>query len=301
MNTNTTTLAAAAAAFDQFLATSVLQGRLRPATRNFYADQLKHLMRVVPNATPIGEITALELLRGPHSNHYVRACRRLWRFSKVPWPDGVPMPPCGQRDRVLTSQEFRQLRRAAAGTARWVLWLGYQTGMRPEESRDLRWGQVMLDDPEAPHIRLTRFKARDRRKDGKRIRIIPLPEVAVRALVFWRRQFHGHHGPAPDDRLFHSRLGRPWNSNSIRLAVKRARERVGLSADVVAYTIRHTWATRAARAGMDVTVLADILGHASLATTRRYLHRTAADLVAALKRHLGAGARTQLTTSPPSR
>ena len=50
-------------------------------------------------------------------------------------------------------------------------------------------------------------------------------------------------------------------------------ESVGLGddEDVVAYTLRHTFATRLMRLGTPLPVLQTILGHTDLSTTQRYL------------------------------
>lgn len=38
------------------------------------------------------------------------------------------------------------------------------------------------------------------------------------------------------------------------------------------YDLRHTWATRAAEAGVDIVTLAAMLGHSRLAMVTRYVH-----------------------------
>ena len=51
---------------------------------------------------------------------------------------------------------------------------------------------------------------------------------------------------------------------------------------VVCYTLRHTGATNAMRAGIQTTLLAKIMGHAKVTTTQRYQHPTSLDMVEAV-------------------
>jgi integrase len=50
------------------------------------------------------------------------------------------------------------------------------------------------------------------------------------------------------------------------------------------YDLRHTFATRAAMAGIDLVTLAAILGHARIQMVLRYAHPTAGHQVQAMKR-----------------
>jgi integrase/recombinase XerC len=50
-----------------------------------------------------------------------------------------------------------------------------------------------------------------------------------------------------------------------------------------AHVLRHTFVTRMVRAGVDVVLVAELAGHRSLETTRRYALPTAADREAAVE------------------
>jgi len=50
------------------------------------------------------------------------------------------------------------------------------------------------------------------------------------------------------------------------------------------YDLRHTWATRATEAGMDLPTLAALLGHSKLNMVMRYAHRQEQHQAEAMKR-----------------
>ena len=70
---------------------------------------------------------------------------------------------------------------------------------------------------------------------------------------------------------------------------KKLYVRAGLRAQVPAgalvHALRHTFATSALEAGADVVELQELLGHASLETTRRYLSATAQGLRHVIQAH----------------
>jgi len=59
--------------------------------------------------------------------------------------------------------------------------------------------------------------------------------------------------------------------------------RAGLEDDVTAHVLRHTFATTLVRGGGDLVLVAELLGHARLETTRRYTRPSAEDCARALE------------------
>jgi integrase len=87
-----------------------------------------------------------------------------------------------------------------------------------------------------------------------------------------RRERHIPLTPRAEEILRH-RL--PWarlNLRTFRYAWNKAREVMGLKEDpfFIPYLLRHTWATRAVSAGVDIRVIQEMLGHATIQTTIRY-------------------------------
>jgi len=284
-----------AALVERFLAhvrAAVVGGRNSPGTLLYYEYQLRHLLRATDAAgKPVRDRdpATLELadLTGLPATPHCSACiRRLFRWAKMPNPlADVPVPLTGMRTRVLDRQELRRLRHSCHFELRRFVWFLSQTGARPGELRQLTWEQVSEIERV---IRLSKFKARDRRKDGVRVRLIPMSKAAARVLAYWRRKRY----PLPSDHVFVNDHCEPWSCATLRAAMHRACRRARLHRDgepVVCYTLRHTFATQAVARGIQETLLADILGHTTLSTTRRYLHRRPADLVAGIDRVMGSG------------
>jgi site-specific recombinase XerD len=75
-----------------------------------------------------------------------------------------------------------------------------------------------------------------------------------------------------DDPLFRSRLGGPLTQSQVHRIVKAAARRAGLSAEISAHWLRHAHASHALDRGAPIHLVQATLGHASVATTGRYLH-----------------------------
>jgi integrase/recombinase XerC len=92
----------------------------------------------------------------------------------------------------------------------------------------------------------------------------------------------------PATALFVDVRGRRLSVDQIRYLIERLYVRAGIRAHIptgaLVHALRHTFATQALEAGADVVELQELLGHASLETTRRYLSATAQGL-----RHVIAG------------
>ncbi len=116
---------------------------------------------------------------------------------------------------------------------------------------------------------------------GERVREVPIHPTLSKALKGWleeRRDWPGQESPA----LF-------LNQRGGRLSVKAAHDiitgianRAGLEDEITAHVLRHTFATTLVRGGTDLVIVAEMLGHARLETTRGYTRPTAADRAKAL-------------------
>jgi site-specific recombinase XerD len=62
------------------------------------------------------------------------------------------------------------------------------------------------------------------------------------------------------------------NTHTVRKVVRDAVVRAGLSEDITAKTLRHSFATHLMDAGVDIAVIASLMGHKGPSETGVYLH-----------------------------
>jgi integrase/recombinase XerD len=162
-----------------------------------------------------------------------------------------------------------------------------QTGLRVAELSGLRWEDIELGTPSYVRVQ----------GKGRKERVTPLPAQSRAALQVWRREHRGE----PTDVVFPSRRRTRLSHDAIgRLVAKHAaiaeRHCPSLRAkNVTPHVLRHSLAMSLHTNGIDIAVIALILGHESIETTKRiYLH---ADLT--LKER--ALSRLAPMTAPPGR
>jgi integrase len=186
------------------------------------------------------------------------------------------------RERVLTFTEELSYLAKATQPLRDVATLIVETGLRPGEACAVRREDVHL-------FAATPFLHVPEGKTENAIRDVPLTaravEVLTRRLADARRVEHQKKLKA--DFLFPVRIGtgHDWQRpmNELEPAHQRALKLSGMKSFRL-YDLRHTFASRAVEAGMDALTLKDVMGHADLKTTSRYVHLTFRHLAEALTR-----------------
>lgn len=138
-----------------------------------------------------------------------------------------------------------------------ILKLLYLSGMRVSELCRLARCDVQSD---TNGVYITVFG-----KGGK-TRTIWLDNHIYKDLVFIR----GNGGP--DDPIFRSHKGGFLDPSQIWRIVRSAARRAGIDADVSPHWFRHAHASHALERGCPIHLVQATLGHASVATTGRYLH-----------------------------
>lgn len=159
--------------------------------------------------------------------------------------------------RILTQEEEKLYLLAASQPLQDIATLMVETGMRPEEVFRIRRENVHLEQGYL-------FNPYGKTKAAKRK--VPLSERASAVLAKRLADLKGNY-------LFQGR-GKADNpivkvNNGHRAAVTRS----GLE-HFRLYDLRHTWASRAAMAGVDLVTLAALLGHSRVQMVMRYAHPT---------------------------
>ncbi|WP_343066630.1 tyrosine-type recombinase/integrase [Kribbella qitaiheensis] len=163
--------------------------------------------------------------------------------------------------------------------------------------RDQRRGSQVLDVEDlamsARRGKLTVWQGKG--TDGGKYREVPLHSAARSGLRIWLDERAELPVAVTTGALFLSRLGARLSDRSIRTIVSELGTAAGLvhteGPDVGRskghpQMLRHTFATQLIRNGVDVVLVADLLGYASLDTTRIYTHASMADLERALEDNL---------------
>lgn len=119
---------------------------------------------------------------------------------------------------------------------------------------------------------------------GDRRRVVGLDPAAMAILMRWveRRTQLGIGGRAP---LFCTLKGKALKPSYVRTMLVRLADRVGIEKRVHPHGLRHTHSFELMMEGVPVPVIQQQLGHASLATTDRYLrHLAPKDVVEVMQR-----------------
>ncbi|HKT87947.1 MAG TPA: site-specific integrase [Candidatus Sulfotelmatobacter sp.] len=168
-----------------------------------------------------------------------------------------------QRDRVLTQDEATKYLAACLQPWRDCATIILDEGFRPGEVFALRWPHVLFNDDGTGLIQIVAGKSKAAH------RILPMTP-RVYALLQARFQAAGK----PEDGWIFPATDPDHhiNDSGTKYHHKKALEDSGV-APFVPYTLRHTALTRFGEAaGNNVFAVAQIAGHSSLTTTKRYVH-----------------------------
>jgi integrase len=190
-----------------------------------------------------------------------RACERGEHRAKAP----------NYKGRLVELSDDERAARAAEDQQDADLFrVKFYSGMRLGEVVALRWRYVhFLPDLSGAVIDVERAVSAGVEKEpkGRRGRQVPLPRPGTEALA---RLGQRDAFTAPEDYVFCNRLGGRLDASAIRRRYKRAAEAAGLR-PMKLHGLRHAAGSVLART-LPIVTVRDVLGHAELATTNRYLH-----------------------------
>ena len=155
--------------------------------------------------------------------------------------------------RILSHEEEQKYLEVASKTLRDVAILMLETGMRPEEVFNTLCENVHLD---RQYLHIPRGKTRFARRN------IPLSDRAISVVKPGMKGVY----------IFPNRLDRQKPLTTVQKMHDKARKTLGFNFRL--YDLRHTFGTRSAMAGVDLATLRELMGHASISMTMRYVHPT---------------------------
>jgi len=152
------------------------------------------------------------------------------------------------------------------------LMTAYAAGLRLSEATHLQTKDVDR----------ARMQLRVRQGKGAKERVLPLSQRLLLELEqYWRAQRKGRPGWDSLWLFLGREPGQPMNRSTGQNIYYRAVRKSGVRRKGGIHLLRHSFATGLIENGVELTLVQRLLGHASLFTTIRYLHVTAARLEAA--------------------
>jgi len=170
-----------------------------------------------------------------------------------------------EADRMFTLAANRSAENTLEGVRdHAILELFYSAGLRLAELHGLDITEVDLVGDQV--------KVRGK---GRKERIVPIGRAAVQALRRWdprREEAVADAGTEDRRALFVSRSGRRLSKRRIQDIVSTALHQASGDESLSTHSLRHSFATHMLDGGADLLAVKELLGHASLSTTRIYAH-----------------------------
>ncbi len=177
--------------------------------------------------------------------------------------------PKGDEGRDLTPSEFNALLRRATPVFRRVLIFCRYCGARPKELRTATWSMVNWGTECTTVIFRRGFKTFETQTESKARKLyLPIPLVK---LLLWLK------ARSKSEFIFTNSFGGQWKTGALCKRLRSMRAAAGFGTDVKLYGCRHAFGTNAILNGNDLAEVKEMMGHASIKTTQRYIHLAGKD------------------------
>jgi len=243
-------------------------------TKKAYANDIKKFLDFIGkqlNAVTIGDIQAFMDSIGDYSPaskaRMAASIKSLFSFAKrigylhfdVASPIKVPKVKNTLSERILCEEDIQKMIILTDKPRdRALLRLLYIAGLRVSEVCSLKWRDIQPANGEGAYLNIF--------GKGNKTRSILVDQKTYNELL----DLKGDAGP--DDPVFVSQKGNALSVPQAWRIVKRAAKRAKIDAAVSPHWFRHAHASHALDRGAPIHLVQATLGHASVATTGRYLH-----------------------------
>jgi integrase/recombinase XerD len=171
------------------------------------------------------------------------------------------------RESGASNQRYRALRNLA------LIDLLFATGMRVGEASALNGEDFIVSE--------SAFRIRGK---GGRDRLAFV--VDDQTILIQRQHFEARSQLTTESTaLFLNASNQRLSTQGIANIIAQFRRQAGIERHITPHMLRHTVATLLLRNGVDIRVVQEFLGHASIATTQRYTHVAKEHLIGVLRKH----------------
>ena len=102
---------------------------------------------------------------------------------------------------------------------------------------------------------------------GAKERVIPIGNIKVLQLL---REYGEEFEKEIEGNFFVNRYGEPLSTQTVRLMLQHYTKAAGIEQHITPHMIRHSFATLLLEKGVDIRIIQQLLGHASIVTTQIY-------------------------------
>jgi len=172
-----------------------------------------------------------------------------------------------QGARPLAPREITRVLKSCQGIREESLILiGINLGLRVSELVTLKWRDVMHRNHVLPLLYLQKNSTK-----GKRPRGVPINSKVSKAILRLHRSQKLVCSLGPDNYLFSGGTKGHLSCRHINRLLYALFDRAGLGGKLSSHTLRKTFGTVLADRGINLAVIQELLGHADISTTRKYI------------------------------